>query len=174
MLWNDARAADVPSPDWVGSLFGWEIRGGLFAHDPFSPEHGPVDLNGEILAPQIFRGSGSFWSQLIPHPDVGFTADFDGKTSNLYGGLAWNFELTRRIFLSSEFGLGVNNGKTGAPPPGFNGVGCNWWFHESESAGYRLTSAWSVMATVEHSSNAGFCSKNRGLTNFGLRVGYRF
>ena len=32
----------------------------------------------------------------------------------------------------------------------------------------------SLMATIEHSSNAGLCSENRGLTNAGLRLGYRF
>ena len=31
-----------------------------------------------------------------------------------------------------------------------------------------------MMATVEHMSNAGLCAKNRGLTNFGARIGYRF
>jgi hypothetical protein len=175
-----ARAADlspqsetaVPPPPLFS---GWEVRGGVYDHDPWSPERGSADLNGELLAPQPFQGSSPFWSQFIPHPDIGFTANFFGKTSNLYGGAAWNFDLTRRIFLSSDFGLGVNNGKTGLfVPPGHNPIGCNWWFHESETAGYRLTDAWSVMATIEHSSNAGFCAKNRGLTNAGLRLGYRF
>ena len=30
------------------------------------------------------------------------------------------------------------------------------------------------MGTVEHMSNAGLCDRNRGLTNFGARVGYAF
>jgi hypothetical protein len=30
------------------------------------------------------------------------------------------------------------------------------------------------MATVEHMSNAGLCSQNRGLTNVGVRLGYTF
>jgi hypothetical protein len=30
------------------------------------------------------------------------------------------------------------------------------------------------MATVEHMSNAGLCKQNRGLTNYGARIGYRF
>ena len=42
------------------------------------------------------------------------------------------------------------------------------------SLGYRLTPTWSVMATVEHYSNAGLCAHNRGLTSFGLRMGYTF
>jgi hypothetical protein len=30
------------------------------------------------------------------------------------------------------------------------------------------------MGTVEHASNAGLCTFNRGLTNFGARLGYTF
>jgi lipid A 3-O-deacylase len=157
------------------AFLDWEVRGGLYAHDPLSPEAGSVDLNGEVLAPKLWQSSDPFWSFLIPHPDVGATINLGGKTSNLWGGAAWNYDLTDRIFLSPTVGVGVNNGKTGnVVPPGWNSVGCNWWFHESLSVGYRLSANWSVMATVEHSSNAGLCSQNRGLTNAGLRLGYRF
>ena len=34
--------------------------------------------------------------------------------------------------------------------------------------------SWSLMATIEHYSNAGLCEHNRGMTNFGVRLGYRF
>jgi len=157
------------------AFLDWEVRSGLYAHDPLSPEAGSVDLNGEILAPKLWQPSDPFWSFLIPHPDIGTTISLGGKTSNLWGGAAWNYDFTDRIFLSPTFGVGVNNGKTeNVVPPGWNSVGCNWWFHESLSVGYRLDANWSVMATVEHSSNAGLCHQNRGLTNAGLRLGYRF
>ncbi|HCX68877.1 MAG TPA: acyloxyacyl hydrolase, partial [Rhodobiaceae bacterium] len=39
---------------------------------------------------------------------------------------------------------------------------------------YRITSALSVMASIEHISNAWLCSANDGLTNVGMRIGYRF
>ncbi|HLW92541.1 MAG TPA: acyloxyacyl hydrolase [Roseiarcus sp.] len=168
---STATPALPPAPVFLG----WEVRGGVYDHDPLSPERGSVDINGEILAPKLWEGTDPFWSMFIPHPDLGATVNTAGKTSNLYGGAAWNFDITQRFFLSSDFGLGVNDGKTGANvPPHWNEIGCNWWFHESESVGYRLTDAWSVMGTVEHSSNAGFCKQNRGLTNFGVRLGYRF
>ena len=179
-----AMAADVPaapaagpsqSPSPTPALWGWEVRGGVFVHDPLSPEAGSVDINGEVLAPKIFEGSDPFWSQFIPHPALGATVNTAGKTSNLYGGAAWNFAVIGRLFFSADFGVGVNDGKIENPePPHWNAVGCNWWFHESASIGYRLTDVWSVMGTVEHSSNAGFCSQNRGLTNFGVRLGYQF
>lgn len=166
---------NVAAPPTQPAFLDWEVRGGLYAHDPLSPEAGSVDLNGEVLAPKLWQASDPFWSFLIPHPDLGTTISLGGKTSNLWGGAAWNYDVTDRIFLSPTFGVGVNNGKTGnVVPPGWNSVGCNWWFHESLSVGYRLSANWSVMATVEHSSNAGLCSQNRGLTNAGVRLGYRF
>jgi lipid A 3-O-deacylase len=175
-----ATAADLPYGQVTPpappppSAWGWEVRFGGLVHDYESPESGSVDLNGEVLFPKIWHANG-FWDQFIPHPDLGFTANFVGKTSNVYGGAAWNFDLTQRIFLSADFGLGLNNGKTGTVvPPGHSRIGCNWWFHESASLGYRLTDSWSIMGTIEHSSNAGLCVENRGVTNYGVRLGYQF
>ncbi len=51
-------------------------------------------------------------------------------------------------------------------------LGCRALFREAGSLGVGVTAHWSVMATVEHLSNAGLCAGNRGLTNVGLRVGY--
>jgi lipid A 3-O-deacylase len=170
-----APYGSVTAEDAAPQMLGWELRGGFYAHDILSPEAGSADFNGEVLAPKLIDGADPFWSQFIPHPDLGVTANLAGKTSNLYGGAAWNFDLTQRIFVSADFGLGANDGKTGDHvPDGWNAVGCNWWFHESGSLGYRFTENWSLMGTIEHSSNAGLCTKNRGLTNFGARIGYRF
>jgi lipid A 3-O-deacylase len=53
-------------------------------------------------------------------------------------------------------------------------LGCSPLFRESGSVGVKLSSNWRLMATVEHLSNGGACSDNRGLTNVGARVGYAF
>lgn len=170
---RSAPVAPVLAPQPV--FYGYEVRFGVLAHDYYSPEGGSADLNGELLFPKLWHVANPFWDQFIPHPDIGFTANFVGKTSQAYAGVAWNFELPRSFFFSADFGGGVNNGKTGTVvPDGFSKVGCNEWFHESASLGYHLTGAWNVMGTVEHSSNAGFCTENRGVTNYGLRLGYRF
>jgi len=166
--------AQPPAPA-APQMWGWEVRGGVLAHDPESPEGGSADLNGELLFPQLWHSSDPLWNEFIPHPDIGFTANFAGKTSQAYAGLAWNFDLTHNFFFSGEIGGGVNDGKTGdVVPAGHSKIGCNEWFHESASLGYQLTEAWSVMGTIEHSSNAGLCTENRGVTNYGMRVGYKF
>jgi hypothetical protein len=112
---------------------------------------------------------------LVPRPHVGASVNFSGKTSNLYAGVTWQFELTERFFVEASFGGAINNGEAGIVVPADRvAMGCNWSFREAASLGYRLTGNWTVTATVEHFSNAGLCNQNRGLTNAGLRLGYRF
>lgn len=174
-----AMAADLavpvapPSPAFP--IAGWELRAGGYAHDPTSPEKGSADFNGEVIFPKFYSVADPYWNLAIPRLALGGTANFVGKTSQAYADLVWTFDLPYRFFIEGQFGGSVNNGKGGVVvPPGYNKLGCNAMFHESGSIGYRLSEAWSIMGTVEHTSNAGFCDQNRGLTNYGVRLGYRF
>jgi lipid A 3-O-deacylase len=177
-------AADLGYPSSFGppaapisqsSFFLSEVRLGTFAHDPSSPEKGSVDLNGEILFVKPFSVPGSAWDFLLPRPSIGATINFAGKTSQAYAGLTWTYDITKSIFVEGSFGGSVNNGKTGAiVPVGRTAMGCNWSFREAGSIGYRFNANWSIMGTVEHMSNAGACKQNRGLTNYGARIGYSF
>lgn len=152
-----------------------EVRVGGLIHDPLSPERGSVDLSGEVLFVKPFTSEDPLWNALIPRPDIGGTANFAGKTSEAYAGFAWDYDVTSRVFVEGGLGGSVNDARTGTVvPPGYNAMGCDASFRESASGGFRLTQNWSVMGTVEHMSNAGFCPPNRGLTNFGARVGYTF
>lgn len=172
-----AGAADytLSSGPLVQQPFQYEIRGGVFAHDPFSPEKGSADINGEFLARLPISVSPSVPAWLIPRPHVGFTLNTAGKTSSLYAGFTWDYDITQRIFVEASFGGAIHNGYTGKTPRYHeNSLGCSPLFRESASLGYRLTEHWSLMGTVEHMSNAGLCKQNRGLTNFGGRLGYSF
>ena len=153
----------------------FELRLGAFAHDRVSPERSSADVNGEILFAPFARKSSGAGNWLTPRIHVGATLSMAGKTSVAYAGLTWTFDVTRTLFIEGAIGGALHNGKTGAVPrAGHNAMGCGAAFHEAASLGYRLTRAFSLMATVEHTSNAGLCAQNRGLTNFGLRAGYRF
>ena len=152
-----------------------EVRLGTFIHDAESPEKGSADLAGEILFAKPFTAPDSAWDFLLPRPSIGATISFAGKTSQAFAGLTWTYDITQSIFVDAEFGGSVNNGKTGRiVPPGRNAMGCNASFRESASLGYRIDAHWDITATIEHMSNAGLCSQNRGLTNYGARIGYRF
>ncbi len=150
----------------------WEIRGGVFVHDAVSPEAGSVDLNAELLSPKLFSAAPE-WQAVVPRAHIGTTVNTAGDTSHAYAGLTWNYDVTKRLFVEGSFGAAIHDGKF-AQRPGRLAMGCSWGFRESGSMGWRFSESLSAMATIEHVSNAGLCDQNRGLTNFGLRLGYAF
>lgn len=182
---SGALAADLetaPTPYYSAApAASWrildEVRLGVFAHDPGSPESGSVDINAELLSsrlPLIDPSSG--WNWLNPRLHIGGTVNTAGDTSHAYAGLTWTADITNWMFIEGSFGGAIHSGETGAVVPiDRSALGCNPLFRESASLGFRFGGNWSAMATIEHLSNAGLCSNgNRGLTNYGARLGYRF
>jgi hypothetical protein len=179
----EAGAADVSAYGGLGAppqspvaTSPFELRLGAFAHDPQSPEHGSADFNAEILlGGPTPTPTNSLWNRLVLRPQMGATVNFAGKTSAVYAGLAGTLNFDRGLFVEASFGGAANDGKAGAVvPAGYNAMGCNLSFHENASLGYRLSANWSFMGTIEHFSNEGLCVRNRGLTNYGARLGYSF
>ncbi|GEP08785.1 acyloxyacyl hydrolase [Methylobacterium gnaphalii] len=164
-----------------------EVRVGGAVHDPGAPEGklgnwSKVDVNGEILFAKPPVSADPFWQAFVPRPTVGGSYSTGGRTSYAYIGGTWTFDIfpetfNRRVFVEGFFGGAAHDGYTGpkvGAPFGFNRLGCNPLFREAAALGFRITEHWSVMATVEHMSNAGLCHDNRGLTNFGGKIGYTF
>jgi lipid A 3-O-deacylase len=177
---GDGMAADLaPAPTSAPvhkAAFGFlsEARLGVFAHDPWSPESGSVDINGELLSVKPFA-LGTGWDVAVPRLHLGASVNTQGKTSNVYAGFTWSLDLTTALFIEASLGGAVNNGATGTyVPADMNAVGCHASFRESASLGFRLTDQISLMGTVEHYSNGGICDRNRGVTNVGVRLGYSF
>ncbi|HST93901.1 MAG TPA: acyloxyacyl hydrolase [Microvirga sp.] len=174
--------ADVkPSPGLASTAqpsFISEFRFGLSAQDPWGSEgrDGSANLTSELLFAKPFTASDLFTSYFIPRPHVGGSLNFDGMTSFAYAGLTWTVDVTPSVFVEGSLGGAVHRGKDhpGNALDQHQALGCSPLFRESGSVGVRLSANWSLMATVEHLSNAGSCSANRGLTNIGARVGYSF
>jgi len=171
---SGASAADLGGAAKAPAPIFSEARLGVFAHDPFSPERGSADVNGEILFAPFGWDRVSAWGWLKPRVHVGATGNFSSRTSGLYTGFTWTIDVTPSWFVEAALGGAVHSGETGAPVAGRNAMGCRLAFHESASIGYRLGGGWTLMGTIEHYSNAGLCDENRGLTNMGVRVGYVF
>jgi lipid A 3-O-deacylase len=163
-----------PAPARSGLLS--EFRFGFSAQDPWGVESNSANLTGEILFAKPFTASDLFTSYFIPRPHVGGSLNFDGQTSFAYAGLSWTVDLTPSLFVEGSIGGAFHNGDTGTRtgPRNIESLGCSPLFRESGSVGVRLSANWSVMATLEHLTNAGACSDNRGLTNVGARLGYTF
>jgi len=164
-----------------------EVRIGGSVQDPGSaegklPGFSKANVNGEILFAKPVITADPFWQAFVPRPTVGGSYNTGGRTSYAYLGATWTLEVfpetfNRRVFLDGFFGGVAHNGYTGPKdqtPYGFNTLGCSPMFREAAALGFRLTEHWSIMATVEHMSNAGLCANNRGLTNFGGKIGYTF
>lgn len=154
-----------------------EARFGVLAHGVDEHEFGSVDVNGEVLFVKPYHVQGA-WDYLIPRFHLGGNLNTAGRTSDVYGGVTWQFPIYRRVFGELGFGGDLNDGDTRKVFPKTGNtdirVGCVANFRESASLGYHLDDHWNLMAFAEHASNAGFCAHNEGITAMGARVGYVF
>lgn len=158
------------------AFFFNEIRLGAFAHQlGGSPSEHGVDVNVEALTPRIGAPRGDYLLDyfLRPRLHVGGTINTGGDTSLGYFGVTWDLKLTERLFFETSFGGAVHDGNLHREP-GHTAYGCRMNFRESASLGYHLSERWDVLATIDHMSNGGICEENRGLTDAGLRFGYKF
>lgn len=158
-----------------------ELRGGVFLHSVDRAPPGSFidssrleDVNVELLFTPFDLGDFNWLGAIRPH--VGATLNFGGLESQLYAGLSWTWHVfDGPVFIEASLGGAIHNGaRTGATFPARN-LGCSPLFRESASIGFNITEQARAMLTVEHSSHAGLCgSQNTGLTNLGVRVGWKF
>jgi len=149
----------------------FELRAGVFAHAIASPEAGSADINLELVAPRFFT-IPFLPDYFTPRFHIGGIGNFAGKTSYVYAGGLWTLNLTRSWFVEGFFGGLVHNGNLDDNADNMNGLGCRWAFHSGGSIGYRLNDRWTVMGTFDHLSNGEICTYNKGINDYGLRLGY--
>lgn len=139
-----------------------------------APGEGSGAVNLEVLFGRLQSHSGN---GLVDHflsfrPHIGATVSVSGDTNMFYAGATWDLKLTDWAFVETSFGGAVHDGPL--DEKGHASYGCTANFRESASLGFKLSEDWRLLATIEHMSNAGLCEPNRGLTNAGLRLGYKF
>jgi lipid A 3-O-deacylase len=152
-----------------------EAKLGILAHDvPIGGDHKEqgADANGELLfvSPAFLA---PIWA---PRPHVGFTVNSAGKNSYAYAGLTWTVNVADTIFVGLGVGGAIHDGPNTSSVFSRNhkGLGTRLLFHESVEIGYRMTRTWDIAAFLDHVSNASLGSRNPGLTNLGVRLGYTF
>jgi lipid A 3-O-deacylase len=166
---------------WDGAVS--EARLGIFAYDAykgFVPSHPDKfsfnriqNLDFEVLfrSPQVdaFRWIGA------PRPVVGASVNLDGGVSFAYAALNWHVPLFETPFyLEGTFGAAANNGYLTNAPAGAFDMGCRVQFYENAGIGANLSDTVTATLTYEHTSNADLCSANHGLTNVGIKLGWKF
>jgi hypothetical protein len=162
----------------------FEIRAGGFMHGAGSFEQGTHAINIEMIAP-VFQldDAAPRLRPFVPRMHVGGMFNVNGKTNYLYAGALWTFDLPANFFIEGFLGGSAHDGSLednanigGMPTRA--ALGCRLLFHTGASAGYRIAKRWNVTFTVDHISNGGdvfnLCTRNQGLTQLGVRVGYAF
>lgn len=154
---------------------GWldEAKLGASAHDiTLGGEHREpgADITGELLftSPGLLRAIGR------PRPHVGIAVNTAGATSYAYFGLTWTATVLGRGFVSGALGGAVHDGEINGDRPDRKQLGSRILFHEYVEAGYRVTPVVSLSVFLDHISNADLVRHNAGMTNVGLRTGFKF
>jgi lipid A 3-O-deacylase len=152
-----------------------EARIGLYDHnvEAHGSEAG-LDAKGELLFGRLPGAYGEpiFDTIFRPRPHIGGNLNFNGHTSFAYFGLTWDYPLGPSFVLEASFGGAVHDGPL--DERGKASFGCRVNFHEQAGLAYVIDRNWRVLFSWEHMSNADLCDRNRGLTNAGVRIGYRF
>lgn len=173
-------SASVSYADKLGAPHGIpyfdEIRLGVLAADldPGGASDDELALNAELLTRHIGQHYDNPLLDVFLNPrlHIGATLATDKGINQAYAGFTWDYQLTDRLFVETSFGGAIHDGET--DDNNTDSYGCTAQFRESLSVGVNLTENISVMATVDHMSNAGLCDENQGFTNAGVRLGYRW
>jgi lipid A 3-O-deacylase len=154
---------------------GWldEAKLGIDAHDiTLGGQHQEpgADINGELLftSPSLLSAIGR------PRPHFGIAVNTAGATSYAYVGLTWTAAVFDRAFVSGALGGAVHDGEINGNVPNRKQLGSRILFHEYVEAGYRVTPVLSLSVFLDHMSNADLARHNAGMTNIGLRTGFKF
>lgn len=179
-----AAAQSLTSPQPFADIID-EVRIGIHAHDvsyaalPFKVGDWNLsqieDLSFDVLftSPDIdaFRWIGA------PRPDLGVTINLDGQDSLAHLGLTWHLPVfDTPFYVEGTFGGAIHNGYlTNSPDPSQRAnFGCRVNFYERYGVGANLSETMTATLTYEHTSNNGWCDANQGLSNFGVRLGWKF
>ena len=173
---SPAPAAAEPPEELVPFFAISEVRAGVLAAnlEDGGDEKATYLINIEYLFQKLGHSyEDPIWDMFLrPRPHVGFSLSPEGGTDQVYAGLTWEFRLNNWAFIEGSFGGTVHDGPTAGNDP--NSYGCMLMFRESASLGVDLDQNWRLLFTVDHMSNAGLCDQNQGLTNAGVRLGYRW
>jgi len=149
-----------------------EIRLGALGHDQGFTSHKEdgIDVNVEIL----FADTGWLGEDWSFRPNVGGNFNTEGSTNQGYFGMVIGHDLFGPFFVDVGAGGAYHDGKLDTPDPDRHSLGCHMLFHLQGDVGIELGDTWSLMAHIDHISNADLCDRNEGLTDIGVRLGMRY
>lgn len=177
-----ALAQDMFEPQPMENIVD-ELRIGLNAHDvhhaalPFLVGEWDTsrveDVSFDVLftSPDIdaFRWIGA------PRPEIGATLNLAGRDSLVHANLTWQLPVfDTPFYLEAALGAAIHDGALTGAEPGRKNFGCRVNFYERWGVGAHLSENATATLTYEHTSNNDWCEANEGLSNVGLRLGWKF
>lgn len=177
-----ALAQDLLDPHPLAGVVD-ELRIGLHAHDvhhaalPFRVDEWQFnqieDISFDVLftSPDLdaFRWIGA------PRPEIGATVNLDGQDSLVHANLTWQLPVfDTPFYLEAGLGAAIHNGALSGAAPGRKNFGCRVNFYERWGVGAHVNENVTATLSYEHTSNNNYCAQNDGLSNFGLRLGWKF
>jgi lipid A 3-O-deacylase len=150
-----------------------DVELGVLAHDvPIgdAQRESGADGNAELR----FASPGFLAPIWAPKPHIGVDVNSAGKNSLAYAGLTWTANFSSLFFGNLGLGGAVHDGPDDSSTPDHKGLGTRVLFHEYVELGARFWAPWSASIFLDHGSNADLGTRNPGLTNLGLRIGYAF
>ncbi len=158
-----------------------EVRAGIMAHSVDRPgPNGEIlnltrleDVSFEILfsSPQIdaFKWIGS------PKINLGTTINTQGLESKIHLGLTWQAQIfDTGLFVEGTLGAAVHNGALDGVVEPARKLGSRVLFYEAAGIGYNISDNMNIIIFAEHASNANLALPNMGLSNLGVKFGYKF
>jgi len=147
-----------------------EIKLGVMQHD-FDTKLGHRYEKGQNINVEFLFDK--MQNYLRAHPHIGASINSAGYTSNIYTGLSWQFEIVETIFVEASLGISLNNAER-LNSKKRRALGSQLLFRESFSLGALINAKNIVAITIDHISSADIRKPNPGLTDIGIRYGYRF
>lgn len=147
-----------------------EIKFGIMQHD-FDTKLGHRYEKGQNIIIEYLFDKMPNYIRAFPH--IGASINNKGYTSNIYTGLTWQFDLKDLLTMEVSLGGGINNAER-LEPKKKRALGSKLLFRESFSIGYLIDKTHSISIMIDHTSSADIRKPNPGLTDIGIRYGFRF
>ena len=156
-----------------------ELRLGVYEHDSELADNNKeegVAVSLQVLFPKValVDDPGFIGWLLSPRPQIGGNVNISGDTNFAYAGFAWEWMFLESLFVEGVLSMAGHDGELSTADPDRRSLGCRWAFHQQATLGIEIAGHHRLMTTIEHMSNAGVCDPNDGLTNLGIRYGYKF
>ncbi len=147
-----------------------EIKIGIMQHDFDSKIKHRYEKGQNIIVEYLFNKMPNY---LRAYPHIGASINNKGFTSNIYTGLTWQFDIKDFLLIEASLGASINNGER-ITSKKKRALGSKILFRESFSVGYLINQNNRISIMIDHMSSADIRKPNPGLTDIGIRYGYKF